>query len=114
MPARSFVGLNHPEAVAGAKAEALGAVVHGDRVGRSCCEGPFVSVPGDACSRRYGRWGCLLIPVIPYTQSGVFGHCVRRPRSGRRSERRSPEVTSFGDDRCGQESGVGTRAVGGV
>ena len=56
----------------------------------------------------------LLIPVIPYTQSGVFGHCARRPRSGRRSERRSPEVTSFGDDRCGQDSGLGTRAVGGV
>ena len=43
----------------------------------------------------------------------VFGHCVGG-RVAADARETFPEVTSFGDDRCGQESGVGTRAVGGV
>jgi hypothetical protein len=31
-----------------------------------------------------GAQALVLIPVIPYTQSGVFGRGRRRPRSGRR------------------------------
>ena len=50
----------------------------------------------------------MRIPVIPYTQSGVFGRGVGG-RVAADALRLTREVTSFACDRCGQESAVGTQ-----